>query len=106
MRAKKVDANQAEVVDYLRSVGWVVFVTSGLGGGYPDLHVSREGFAALVEIKDGSKPPSARQLTKAERGFMNQWQGPYVLACDEKDAEQQLNTLMWRARAGMLRHLY
>lgn len=90
MRAKKIDANQTEVVNHLRAVGWVVFVTSGLGNGYPDLHVSRRGFAALVEVKDGAKPPSARRLTEEEEAFRKSWQGPYVLALGPSDAALQL----------------
>lgn len=90
MRARKIDGNQQAVVAHLRAVGYVVFVTSGLGNGFPDLAVSRRGFAALVEVKDGRLPPSERQLTPKEQQFRREWQGPYILALSPEDAHQQL----------------
>jgi hypothetical protein len=51
-RARRVDANQADIVDALRSVGCWVDVTSGLGCGFADLVVARnDGLVFLVEVK-------------------------------------------------------
>lgn len=66
--AKRVDANHAEIRDGLRADGWDVLDLSDVGGGVPDLCVANpQGFLPLfLEVKDGSKPPSARKLTDAE----------------------------------------
>jgi len=52
-----------------RMVGLKVWDTSRLGNGFPDLVWAYGGIVELVEIKDGSKPPSKRRLTKAEEAF-------------------------------------
>jgi len=62
-RAAKVDANQKEVAQTLERLGWWVVDLSKVGGGVSDLLVGKRGVLRLVEIKDGSKPPSARKLT-------------------------------------------
>jgi hypothetical protein len=95
VRAKKIDANHNEVADYLRAIGWGVSTTAALGNGFPDLLVYRPGFAALVEVKDGSLPPSARKLTDHEEKFREKYTGPYVLALSGEDAAMQLGKL-WR----------
>ena len=87
-RAAKVDANHGEVISALRRAGCTVHDTSRLGGGFPDCIVSTPaGTLLLVEIKDGAKPPSARQLTPAEAEFSRLWGGHYVVA---ESAEQAL----------------
>jgi hypothetical protein len=63
MRAGKVDDNQRSVVMALRAIGCLVHHTHEAGGGFPDLLVGYRGRWLPVEIKDGSKPPSARKLT-------------------------------------------
>ena len=44
-----------------------------------DLFVSKNGRTVAVEVKDGSKPPSARKLSEGEIKFMESWQGEYAL---------------------------
>ncbi len=93
MKAARVDSNQTAIVKHLRSLGWTVHITSRLGDGFPDLAVTREGwgsFAALVEIKDGSKPPSARKLTPAEVAFWKAWDCEPLVVFDPADAEKKL----------------
>lgn len=65
-RRARTDANHADIVQALRSVGWTVIDTSRMGEGFPDALAARAGQLRLVEIKDGSKPPSKRALTKDE----------------------------------------
>lgn len=65
-RAARVDANQAAVVAALRRAGCYVQDLSGVGGGCPDLLVGYRGAWHLLEVKDGAKPPSRRELTPAE----------------------------------------
>jgi hypothetical protein len=96
MRAKRKDANHNDVTAYLENRGWSVFDTSGLGYGFPDALVGKPEFCAVVEIKDGSKPPSARKLTPDEQRFKDNWTGPYVLATSPEDAADQLDALYSR----------
>jgi hypothetical protein len=63
MRAAKIDANQPAVVKALRSAGCTVQHLHQVGAGCPDLLVAISGNVFLVEVKDGSKPPSAQKLT-------------------------------------------
>ena len=88
-----MDANHAEVVEAFRRLGFAVADLSRLGSGIPDLAISRAGRTALVEVKDGDKPPSARKLTPDEERFRDGWQGAYyvVQSCD--DVEHVARTL-------------
>lgn len=86
-RAARVDDNQARIVSTLRRAGVFVRVLSDVGQGFPDLLVkcpALGGELRLVEIKDGSKPPSARKLTEMEEKFKATW-GTYVVN-DEREA--------------------
>lgn len=65
----RVDANQGEVVEALEAVGAVVKVLAQTGDGVTDLLVWFRGAYYLLEVKDGSKPPSARKLTPAQVVF-------------------------------------
>ena len=76
--AKKVDANQAEIVETFRYLGARVAITSSVGGGftdlvvqyvYPNRYFNRSTITMLVEIKDGAKPPSKRKLTPEQVKF-------------------------------------
>jgi len=82
MRARKIDSNQNAIVKQLRQLGFSVAITSMIGNGFPDLVIAKANFTALVELKDGSKPPSARKLTEDEIEFMDTWRGLYILATD------------------------
>jgi hypothetical protein len=63
----------------LRDLGYSVMVMSDLGHGKPDVCVgttiSDKPHNFLFEIKDGSKPPSQRKLTKDEVAFFSKWEG-------------------------------
>lgn len=88
MRNAKTDINHAEIRDALRSVpGCRVFDTARLGGGFPDLVVGFMGRISLLEIKDGSKPPSKRKLTPDEKRFHEQWEHlPVFVVNDVEEA--------------------
>ena len=75
-RAKRTDANHAEIRDGLRAMGWEVYDFSGIGGGLPDLGVSvAPGVPHFLEIKDGGKPLSAQKLTaRQEEWHRFAWQ--------------------------------
>lgn len=66
---KRVDANHWEVLCALKRLGWCVVSTAALGGGFPDMIAARAGVLKLIEVKDGTKPPSARKLTPCEMDF-------------------------------------
>ena len=74
-RAAKVDANQAQIVDALRSAGATVQPLHAVGKGCPDLLVGHRGVNLLIEVKDGSKPPSARKLTQDQVSWHDTWRG-------------------------------
>jgi hypothetical protein len=81
-RAGKIDANQNLVVKQLRQLGYSVRITSMLGNGFPDLLIGKHNKNYLVELKDGSKPPSQRRLTDAEVEFIDSWQGTVIVSHD------------------------
>lgn len=66
--AKRTDGNHALIRDGLRKLGFDVLDLSDVGGGVPDLCVRDASFRwpSFLEVKDPSKPPSARRLTDAE----------------------------------------
>lgn len=78
MSPKQVDANQTAVVAAFRAAGASVLHLHEVGTGCPDLLVGAGGVDALVEIKDGSKPPSAQQLTPDQVVFHREWRGRNV----------------------------
>lgn len=84
-RAAKVDANHADVVAALRKIGCSVVSLASVGAGVPDLMVGYRGRNWALEVKDGSKPPSARKLTDDEAAFMAAWRGQYAVV---ESAEQ------------------
>jgi hypothetical protein len=85
LRARKIDSNQRAVVKSLRGIpGVTVKILSMVGEGCPDLLIGYKGKNFLVELKDGSKPPSARKLTPDELEFINQWKG-HVAVCNSFD---------------------
>lgn len=80
MRLKaKVDANHGEIVRAFRAAGFRVLDLSRVGKGCPDLlisHAKVPNYNGLIEIKDGSKSASQRQLTEAQKEFHHTWHGP------------------------------
>lgn len=74
-RAARVDANQKDIVAALRGVGASVTPIHTVGQGCPDLLVGYRGKNFLFEVKDGAKPPSARQLTDDEAVWFGNWKG-------------------------------
>lgn len=72
-RAARVDQNQAEIVAALRKIGARVEPMHSMGRGFPDLLVMWRGVLTLLEVKDGSKPPSQRKLTPDQIEWHAQW---------------------------------
>ena len=70
--AKRTDANQTALVKGLRRIPgiavWPVNDRCDLIVGYREVNY-------LLEVKDPTKPPSARRLTPAEQKFHDEWTG-------------------------------
>jgi len=89
-QARKVDANQTEIVIRLRKVGFKVFPTHRVGGGFPDLVVGGYHrlygipYLVLVEVKsDGGK------LTEQEEEFFTTFHGmPIIVARRPSDVAE------------------
>ena len=88
--AARIDANQPEVVDALRTDGCTVLSLAAIGKGCPDLMVGKRGINALFEVKDGSKPPSAQRLSKDQIAWVKAWQGH---VCVVRSAEEAVSVM-------------
>jgi hypothetical protein len=88
-RASRTDGPQPDITKALRGYGCLVWPTHMLGDGFPDLIIASaprlDGTRGLglMEIKDGSKPPSARKLTDDQIKFWDEWRGvPMAIVTD------------------------
>lgn len=91
-QAAKKDANEASVVKALRRAGaWVMCV------GQPyDLLVYYRGRWHIMEVKDGSKPPSAQLLSPQQLGTLAALQlCGVVLARNEQEALAAIGAGEW-----------
>jgi predicted Holliday junction resolvase-like endonuclease len=96
MRANRIDANQTEIVEALRKAGAEWIPTSGDPSIGFDGLVAHQGRLFVVEIKDGSKPASARRLTDRERKRKEQveYKGvPYNVIESKEDALKLIGVL-------------
>lgn len=75
MRARKTDSNQSTLVKQMRAIGMSVFVTSGVGEGFPDLVAGIKGQNFLFELKNPALSPSRKKLTPDEQTFFDTWKG-------------------------------
>lgn len=85
-RAARVDDNQWEIVAALRAAGCSVTSLASIGRGFPDIIVGYDGKNYLMEIKDGSKPPSKRRLTPDEQEWHATWRGQVAVVNSVEDA--------------------
>ena len=82
MAGKRTDAHHAYIRDALRAAGVLVFDTSAVGHGYPDLVCGYQGRIIMLEIKE----PAGR-LTPAQIEFFERWQGyPVYVVRNLEDA--------------------
>ena len=96
MRARRTDSNHKQIVAAFRKMGCTVLDLSRVGQGCPDLCIGKHGVNVLVEIKDGTKPPSARKLTTDEAAFHLAWKGRVATVLDVEDAMLVHDTLTTR----------
>lgn len=98
-RAAKVDQNHADIVKALRTRGATVQSLAAIGKGCPDLLVGYKKVTILIEVKDGSKPPSQRKLTPDQLDWMTNWAGmPVVVANGIDDVIKLLEAIDEYAR--------
>ncbi len=86
--ARRVDANQPEIVKTLRQLGGTVQILSDVGKGCPDIILGIFNHNWLIEIKDGQKPPSGQRLTEHEQRFFDSWKGQ---VCVIKSVDEAIN---------------
>ena len=98
-RAARTDRNHGEIREAFRKLGCSWLDLSAVGRGCPDALVGFAGLVRLVEIKDGSKPPSRRALRPLQRVFMDDWTGGVSLVESIEDAACVASLLRyWHAR--------
>ena len=86
-RAANLDSNHRAIVLALQAIGATVQSLASMGGGVPDLLVGYHGLNVLLEVKDGDKSPSARELTGAELEFHRTWGGQVALVYTAEQAQ-------------------
>ena len=74
MRANKKDANHKDIVSHALSLGFGSIDVSMMKNFCDEIWL-RNGKVFFIEIKDGSKPPSQRQLTDGEKAFKRKLEG-------------------------------
>jgi Holliday junction resolvase len=94
--AKRVDGNHAEIVEALRVYGCAVQSLAAVGHGVPDLLVARNGRWYVMEVKDGSKPPSARKLTPDEAAWHERFGRHAVVSVVETVEDALAAVCAWR----------
>lgn len=87
-QASRTDANQAAIVAAFRALGCTVQPLHAVGHGCPDILVGVSGLNLAVEIKDGSKPPSARRRTPQQVDWHEGWTGSVDVVTSEAEAVQ------------------
>ncbi len=93
--AARIDANQPAIVAALRKLGATVLHLHTIGKGAPDILIGYQGKNALVELKDGDKPPSARKLTPDEVKFHAEWRGQVAIIESVDEAVAFIQTTNW-----------
>jgi hypothetical protein len=96
--ARRIDANQGEIVAFFRKAGAVVDIVSHVAGLGYDLVVSYAGSVVLVEVKDGAKPPSARRLTESEEAAQARHGSVFAVIESVEQAEGLLSSMAEHGR--------
>lgn len=87
-RYGKPDDNQGEIVKVYRTCGWQVTITSQMGGGFPDLILSKlcDSVLAEVKVKKG-------RIRDSQKNFCRAWQGkPVALIRSKEEAIKHIQT--------------
>lgn len=98
IRAARKDKNHKEIADHLIAHGATVGDLSQVKR-LCDMVVGFRGINELVEIKDGSKPPSAQKLTEGEQGFHDRYTGTISIITTTEEADILLATMAAKSKA-------
>lgn len=85
-RRARTDNNHADVVKALTDATIAVQSLAEVGNGCPDLLVAWRGFCMVLEVKDGDKCESKRELTQAQKRWHERWPGPLAVVTTPEDA--------------------
>lgn len=81
--AARKDANHNEIAALYEKLGFSVLDISQLKN-CADLVVCKWDITDVVEVKDGKKPPSKKQLTDGEKKFHDTWKGfVRIVECEQ-----------------------
>ncbi|GAG28505.1 unnamed protein product [marine sediment metagenome] len=89
-KARRVDANQTEIVEALRAIGASVFLLHAVGCGCPDLLVGFRGANYLLEIK----ADRYAKLTPAEHRFFDSWNGYASIVRTVDEALEEIGAIL------------
>lgn len=88
-RAARKDANEVELRKAWTRIGGSWLCITPVEGGEPDALLGFRGRMMLVELKDGRKPPSKRELRDNQVEWHRTWRGePVRVVLDVKGLEQ------------------
>lgn len=71
------DDNHGTIVKAFRKLGCSVVELDVVGSGCPDLLVGYRRIDRLIEVKDGAKVKSRRQLRASQTDFIGAWRGAF-----------------------------
>ena len=79
--AARKDDNHTEISNAFERLGWSVLDIHQIPN-CADILVGKWKLSIVIEIKDGSKPPSKQKLTTGEMAFRDRWRGDYrIVTC-------------------------
>ena len=81
--AKRRDDNEPEIIQALEAIGCTVYQLDEPC----DLLVGRGAKNLIIEVKDGNKQPSRRQLTDNQKDFFANWKGQ---VCQVKNVDEAI----------------
>jgi hypothetical protein len=83
-RAARIDDNHKEIVAAFKKFGCSVLDIHVIPN-CADVVIGTHFRCAVIEIKDGAKSQSERELTKGEKKFRDGWKGAYFVVEDLSD---------------------
>lgn len=90
----RIDPNQPDLVAYAREKGFSVQHTHQIPGAL-DLIVGFRGVDQRVEIKDPSRFPSERRLTRSEQRIFGEWRGRTPVIWEtEEDVDKTYDNIL------------